>query len=81
MVMKLRHFRRTAVFIVVALALADRSALATTATGPNALALAALVAAESPQLKGRERRAMKRLFRGKANVHFPPNRQSRLLST
>ena len=73
--MKLWDFSRTATLIVVALMLADRSALASTATGPNALALAALVAAESPQVIWRERRVMKRLFRGKANVHFPPNRQ------
>jgi hypothetical protein len=74
MIMNMWDFRRTAI-LIVALVLADRSALAATATGPNALALAALVAGESPQLIWRERRVMRRLFRGQASVHFPPNKQ------
>lgn len=43
------------------------------AIGSSALALAALVAADSPSLGGNEKAVMARLLAGDANFAFPPN--------
>jgi hypothetical protein len=56
------------------LAIADGVAAAT-ANGSSALALAALVADQSPLLTARERGVMARLFNGYLNVSVPANRK------
>jgi hypothetical protein len=51
------------------------SAASGNASGPAALALAAVVAAHSSVLASFERRAMARLFGGNSSISFPPNRK------
>jgi hypothetical protein len=55
---------------IVALLITSPSALAATTAGHSALALAALVAERSPQLRPTEKRAMKRLFDGQLQFHL-----------
>jgi hypothetical protein len=50
-------------------------AQAASASGPSALALAAVVAEHSPVLRSFDRRAVRRLFDGHSNIFFPPNRK------
>jgi hypothetical protein len=58
----------------LALLLAPGSALAATASGASALALAAIVAGYSHQVTARERAALNHLFAGKLNFNWPANR-------
>src|ERR1700726_663447 len=44
-----------------------------TATGPTALALAAVIAQHSPLVRAFDRRIIARLFGGRTNFGFPPN--------
>lgn len=60
--------------IAITLLLAPGSALAATASGSSALALAAIVAGYSPQVSARDRGALNRLFAGKLNFSYPANR-------
>src|SRR5262249_47437471 len=66
-------------FIIVAILAiaAPRAALAqpVTASGPTALALAALVAQHSPLMRAFDNRKLTRLFRGSTNFGFTPNTQ------
>jgi hypothetical protein len=65
-------------FILLALftLMAQEAALAAsvTATGPGALALAAVVAQHSPLVRAHEKRVIARLFRGDTNFGFTPGR-------
>jgi hypothetical protein len=61
--------------LVVALLLTSPSALAATAVGNNALALAALVAERSPLLSPIEKGVMVRLFEGRLNLTFPTTKK------
>jgi hypothetical protein len=56
--------------LVVALLLASPNALASTAAGNSALALAALVAERSPLVRPLEKRVIARLFDGQLNFDF-----------
>jgi hypothetical protein len=64
-------------FIVIALLViaGQRAALAgsVTASGPTALALAAVVAQHSPLVRAFDKRVIARLFRGNTNFGFTPN--------
>jgi hypothetical protein len=64
-------------FIVIALFMiaGPRAALAgpVTASGPTALALAAVVAQHSPLVRAFDNRVIARLFRGNTNFGFTPN--------
>jgi hypothetical protein len=51
------------------------SAASATASGPSALALAAVVASHGSLLGSFDKRAMARLFSGNANIGFPPNKK------
>ncbi len=62
-------------FFVLSLLLASEAASAATATGSSGLALASLVAAQSPLLAWRERIVMARMFAGQLNFSFPANRK------
>src|SRR6516165_3162206 len=66
-------------FIVIALftIAGPRAALAApvTASGPTALALAAVVAQHSPLVRAFDNRVIARLFRGNTNFGFTPNTQ------
>ena len=44
-----------------------------TATGPTALALAAVIAQHSPAVRAFDKRVIARLFRGNTSFGFPPN--------
>jgi hypothetical protein len=66
--------------LAVALALAQSAATftasqAASASGPSALALAAVVAEHSSVLGSFDKRAVRRLFDGHSNIGFPPNRK------
>lgn len=63
------------VLSVFAVAVASQSASADTATGQRALALAALVAVNSPLLNGQDKQAMSRLFEGYSDFPFPAGRK------
>ncbi len=56
--------------LAAVLALASQPAHAATAKGGSALALATLVADQSPGLGGTERRLLKRLLNGRSNVRY-----------
>lgn len=71
---KARTTMKRLAFCAVALLLAPGSALAATASGSSALALAAIVAGYSPQVTARDRGALNRLFAGKLNFNWPANR-------
>lgn len=62
-------------FFALSLLLASEAASAATATGSSGLALASLVAAQSPLLAWRERSVMARMFAGHLNFSFPANRK------
>lgn len=62
-------------FFVLCVLVASESASAATASGSNALALAALVAANSRLLAQQDRSAMARMFAGYLNFRFPANRK------
>jgi hypothetical protein len=51
------------------------AAQAASATGPSALALAAVIAEHSTVLRLSDRRAVRRLFDGHSNIGFPRNRK------
>lgn len=59
----------------VALAVVQSSASAApgSATGPNALALAAVIAQHSPAVRAFDKRVIARLFRGNTRFGFTPN--------
>jgi hypothetical protein len=61
----------------VALSVVQTAALAApgTATGPTALALAAVVAQHSPAVRAFDRRVIARLFRGNTRFGFTPNKK------
>ena len=66
--------KRMAFFVLCAL-VASESASAATASGSSALALAALVAANSRLLPRQDRSLMARMFAGYLNFRFPANRK------
>jgi len=59
------------------LAIGPHTALAapSTATGPNALALAAVIASHSPLVRPFDKRVIARLFRGSTSFGFTPNKE------
>ena len=59
----------------LALSVVQSTALAApgTASGPSALALAAVIAQHSPAVRAFDKRVIARLFRGKTNFGFTPN--------
>jgi hypothetical protein len=61
----------------VALSVVQTAALAApgTATGPAALALAAVIAQHSPAVRAFDRRVIARLFRGNTRFGFTPNKK------
>jgi hypothetical protein len=61
----------------VALSVVQTAALAApgTATGPTALALAAVIAQHSPAVRAFDRRVIARLFRGNTRFGFTPNKK------
>jgi hypothetical protein len=64
------------VMIIAFLVIAAQStafAAPVTVSGPTALALAALLAQHSPQLRAYHKRVIARLFRGNTNFGFVPN--------
>ena len=63
------------VISALAVILAPQAALAAsgTATGPDALALAAVIAPFSPQVRSFDKRVIARLFRGNTRFGFTPN--------
>jgi len=63
------------VISALAVILAPQAALAAsgTATGPDALALAAVIAPYSPQVRSFDKRVIARLFRGNTRFGFTPN--------
>jgi hypothetical protein len=67
-------FRTTAILLFTLL-LTSQSASAATTSGSTALALAALVGAQSPVLSGHDKSVLARLFDGHTNVPFPANKQ------
>jgi hypothetical protein len=62
-------------FFVLCVLVASESASAATASGSSALALAALVAADSRLLPRQDRSLMARMFAGYLNFRFPANRK------
>lgn len=62
-------------FFVLCVLVASESASAATASGSSALALAALVAADSRLLPRQDRSLMARMFAGYLNLRFPANRK------
>jgi hypothetical protein len=62
-------------FFCLSLLVASESASAATATGSSGLALASIVAGNSPVLTWRERSVMARMFAGYLNFSFPANRK------
>lgn len=66
---------KTMVLPFLAVATMATPALADTAAGQRALALAALVAEHSPSLGGEDKYAVVRLFEGGLNFPFPANRK------
>jgi hypothetical protein len=66
--------RRT-VLAAFALLLANGSALAATATGSGALALAALVARRSPLVSTHDKKIMARMLNGNLGFSFPKNKK------
>lgn len=66
---------KRAVLIAFALLLAHGSALAATATGSSALALAALVARHSSLVSAHDKRIMARMFNGNLGFSYPKTRK------
>jgi hypothetical protein len=66
---------RKLIVVALALAAAPQMALAASgkATGPSALALAAVIAQHSPLVRPLDRRVIVRLFRGSTGFGFVPN--------
>ena len=64
-----------AVLFVLGPGVSTASAASENASGPAALALAAVVASHSSVLASFDRRAMARLFGGHSAIGFPPNRK------
>lgn len=62
-------------FFVLCVLMASESAAAATASGSSALALAALVAADTRLLPRQDRSLMARMFAGYLNFRFPANRK------
>lgn len=61
--------------VLIPLLLANQAASAATATGGSALALASLVADQSPSVRARDRTVLARLFNGNAGAVFPVGRK------
>jgi hypothetical protein len=66
---------KTMAFFILCVLVASESAAAATASGSSALALAALVAADSRLLPRQDRSLMARMFAGYLNFRFPANRK------
>jgi hypothetical protein len=66
---------RAAAVLLLTLLLTSQSASAATTSGSTALALAALVGAQSPALSRDDKSVLARLLDGDANVRFPDNKQ------
>lgn len=62
-------------FVLLCALIASESAAAATASGSSALALAALVAADSRLLTQQDRSVMARMFAGYLNFRYPANRK------
>jgi hypothetical protein len=62
-------------FVLLCALIASESASAATASGSSALALAALVAADSRLLTQQDRSVMARMFAGYLNFRYPANRK------
>ena len=62
-------------FVLLCALIASESASAATASGSSALALAALVAANSRLLTQQDRSVMARMFAGYLNFRYPANRK------
>ncbi len=76
MVNDMRKVLTTAIFLVLGQGLVSvASAAGSTASGPAALALAAVVAEHSPILSVKERRPIARLFDDKLNFSFPASQK------
>jgi hypothetical protein len=67
-------FTATAILLLTLL-MTSHSALAATTSGSSALALAALVGAQSPVLSSHDKSVLARLFDGHTNGVFPANKQ------
>jgi hypothetical protein len=63
------------VLVALSLLSASGTAAAATATGAGALALAALVAAHSPLINDRDKKAMARMLDGNPGFSFPKNKK------
>jgi hypothetical protein len=61
--------------LAVPLLLASQAAPAATTSGSGALALASLVADQSPTVRARDRTVLRRMFGGHADVTFPVGRK------
>ena len=61
--------------LTIPLLLVSQSVSAMTATGRGALALASLVADQSPTIRARERNVLRQMFNGRAAVDFPIGRK------
>jgi hypothetical protein len=72
--------KRTALLVLLPLLLTSRAALAASTSDSNALALAALVAEQSPLLSQPDKGLMSRLFAGDRNVTYPANRKISILA-
>ncbi|HKD26568.1 MAG TPA: hypothetical protein VKC66_11780 [Xanthobacteraceae bacterium] len=71
----MKKFSFLAVLLVLGQGASTASAASGNASGPAALALAAVVTSHSSVLGSFDRRAMARLFGGNSRISFPPNRK------
>jgi len=71
----MKKFSFLAVLLVLGQGASTASAASGNASGPAALALAAVVASHSSVLGSYDSRAMARLFSGNSRISFPPNRK------
>lgn len=62
-------------FLAIPLLLANHAAFAGSAGGNGALALAALVAGHSPNVKASDKIVLEKFLNGQTNVHYPPNKK------
>jgi hypothetical protein len=68
---------KTLIISAIALTVVQSTAFAApgTATGPTALALAAVIAQHSPAVRALDKRIIARLFRGNTRFGFPPGKK------
>jgi hypothetical protein len=71
---------KSMVLLVLLLLLSSHAAFAESLTGNKALALAALVAENSPQLGAKDKRIMMRMLDGDLHFRFPANKKISILA-